>query len=141
MNGPAIAAAGDRVAVAWFTAANNMPRVRFASSPDGAASFGPAVDLDGAGSFGQVGIVLADDGTAQVSWWRAAQGGGTDLVLRSVAVDGTLGEPRVLAHSGAVQPVDVPQIVKTGDGVLVAWTSLDDDATVHLVLAQSPSSG
>jgi hypothetical protein len=136
VNGPAIAAAGDRVAVAWFTAADDKPRVRFASSTDGAASFGPAIDLDQAGSFGQVGVVLADDGTARVSWWRAAQGGGTDLVLRTVAFDGSAGETRVLAHSAAVQPVDVPQIVKVGNGVLVAWTSLDDDATVHVLLAQ-----
>jgi hypothetical protein len=80
--------------------------------------------------------VLADDGTAKVSWWRAAQGGGTDLVLRAVAPDGSLGDARVLAHSGAVQPVDVPQIVKVGDGVLVAWTTLDGDATVHVLLVQ-----
>ncbi|HXS79789.1 MAG TPA: hypothetical protein VN818_05870 [Gammaproteobacteria bacterium] len=136
VNGPAIAAAGDRVAVAWFTAAGNKPRVRFASSTDGAASFGPAIDLDGTGSFGQVGLVLADDGAAKVSWWRAAQGGGTDLVLRTVALDGSLGEARVLAHSAAVQPVDVPQVVKVGDGVLVAWTSLDGDTTVHVLYAQ-----
>ena len=136
VNGPAIAAVGDRVAVAWFTAAGDTPRVRFASSTDGAASFGPAIDLDGAGSFGQVGLVLADDGAAKVSWWRAAQSGGTDLVLRTVALDGSLGEARVLAHSAAVQPVDVPQVVKVGDGVLVAWTSLDGDATVHVLYAQ-----
>ena len=30
VNGPAIAAAGERVAVAWFTAAGDAPRVRFA---------------------------------------------------------------------------------------------------------------
>jgi hypothetical protein len=141
VNGPAIAAAGERVAVAWFTAAGGAPRVRFASSTDGGASFASAIDLDGAGSFGQVGIVLADDGTARVSWWRAAQGGGTDLVLRAVAPDGSVGATRVLAHSTAVQPVDVPQLVKLGDGVLVAWTSTDDDATVHLLLAQGTPPG
>ena len=134
VNGPAIAADGERVAVAWFTAAGGAPRVRFARSADGAASFAPALDLDGAGSFGQVGLVLAADGTAKVTWWRAAAGGGTDLVLRTVAPDGALGEPRVLAHSGAVQPVDVPQIVAVGDDLLIAWTSLDDDATVHVLL-------
>ena len=61
---------------------------------------------------------------------------GGRLVLRAVAPDGSLGGTRVLAHSNAVQPVDVPQLVKVGDGVLVAWTSTDDDATVHLLLAQ-----
>ena len=140
VNGPAIAAAGERVAVAWFTAAGGTPRVRFAWSTDGAASFAPAIDLDGAGSFGQVGVVLDDDGTARVSWWRAAQGGGTDLVLRAVAPDGSVGATRVLAHSTAVQPVDVPQLAKVGDGVLVAWTSTDD-ATVHVLLAQGTPPG
>jgi hypothetical protein len=141
VNGPAIAAAGDRVAVAWFTAADDTPRVRFAWSTDGAASFERAFDLDGAGSFGQVGLVLGDDGAATVTWWRAARSGGTDLVLRSVATDGSVNEPRVLAHSAATQPVDVPQIVKVGDGVLVAWTSLDGDGTVHVLLAQGTPPG
>ena len=141
VNGPAIAADGERVVVAWFTAAGGQPRVRFAQSNDGAASFAPALELDGAGSFGQVGIALADDGTAKVSWWRSAAGGGTDLVLRTVAPDGTPDDPRVLAHSSALQPVDVPQIVEVGDGVLVAWTSLDDDATVHVVFVEHPSRG
>jgi hypothetical protein len=142
VNGPAIAAAGDRVVVAWFTAAGGTPRVRFASSTDGGASFGAAVDLDGAGSFGQVGLVLADDGTAKASWWRAAKGGGTDLVLRTVAPDGSLGEAQILAHSAAVQPVDVPQLVKVEGGVLVAWTSVEGDATVHVLLAQgTPPAG
>jgi hypothetical protein len=141
VNGPAIAAAGDRVAVAWFTAAGDTPRVRFAWSTDGAASFERAFDLDGAGSFGQVGLVLGDDGAAKVTWWRAARSGGTDLVLRAVAPDGSVNEPRVLAHSAAAQPVDVPQIVKARDGVLVAWTSLDGDATVHVLLVQGTPPG
>jgi hypothetical protein len=141
VNGPAIAADGQSVAVAWFTAAAGVPRVRFARSADGAASFQPALDLDAAGSFGQVGIVLADDGTAKVTWWRAAPGGGTDLVLRAVALDGSVNEPRVLAHSTAAQPVDVPQLAAVGDDLLIAWTSLDDDATVHVLLVQDAPRG
>jgi hypothetical protein len=141
VNGPAIAAQGDRVAVAWFTAAGDLPRVRFARSDDAAATFAPALDLDAVGSFGQVGLVLGADATAQVTWWRAAAGGGTDLVLRTVGPDGTLGALRVLAHSAAGQPVDVPQIAAVGGGLLVAWTSLDDDATVHLLLVESAPPG
>jgi hypothetical protein len=133
VNGPAIAVAGERVAVAWFTAANDTPRVRFAWSGDGAASFAPALDLDGAGSFGQVGLVVDAAGTALVTWWRAAPGGGTDLALRTVNADGTLGEVRVVAHSAAAQPVDVPQLIAAGEDLLMAWTSLDDE-TVHVLL-------
>jgi hypothetical protein len=134
VNGPAIAADGERVAVAWFTAAGGTPGVRFARSADGAASFAPPLDLDGTGSFGQVGLVLAADGTAMVTWWRAAASGGTELVLRTVSPGGALDAPRVLAQSSAVQPVDVPQLVAVGGDLLVAWTSLDDDPTVHVLL-------
>jgi hypothetical protein len=141
VNGPRIAAAGERVAVAWFTAPDGAARVRFAWSTDGAASFAPALELDGAGSFGQVGLLLDADGTAIVTWWRAATGGGTDLVLRTVLANGALSEPRVVAHSATAQPVDVPQIVRVGDDVLVAWTSLDDDATVHVLLVQGARDG
>ncbi len=141
VNGPAIAADGERVAIAWFTAAGDVPRVRFARSADGAASFEPALDLDAAGSFGQVGIVLAADGTAKVTWWRAAPGGGTNLVLRSVTLGGAVSEPRVLAHSAAAQPVDVPQIAAVGEDLLIAWTSLDDEATVHVLLVQDTPRG
>ena len=131
VNGPAIAAAGDGIAVAWFTAANDAPRVRFARSSDGARSFAPAVDVDGAGSFGQVGLLLERDGTAVVTWWRKAASGGMDLAARKVRADNTLGEIRVLAHSSEGQPVDVPQLIAAGDAMLVAWTSLDGPGAVH----------
>jgi hypothetical protein len=63
-------------------------------------------------------------------------------VLRTVALDGSLGPPRILAHSGAGQPVDVPQIAAVGDGLLIAWTSLDDaDATVHVLLVHGTPPG
>jgi hypothetical protein len=54
-----------------------------------------------------------------------------DLAVRKVGADGALGEPRVLAHSGEAQPVDVPQLMAVGDTVLAAWTSLDRPGTVH----------
>jgi hypothetical protein len=140
VNGPRVAAAGNRVAVAWFTAPEGAARVRFAWSTDGAASFAPALELDGAGSFGQVGLLLDADGTAFVSWWRAAPAGGTDLVLRTVGADNALGEVQVVAHSTAAQPVDVPQLVRAGDDLLVAWTSLDDE-TVHTLLVRPAPRG
>jgi hypothetical protein len=134
VNGPAIAAAGEHLAVAWFTAAGEEPRVRFARSTDGARSFARAIDLDGAGSFGQVGLLLDQDGAAIVSWWRRAASGGLELVARRVHGDDTLGELRVLAESGEGQPVDVPQIAAAEGGVLVAWTSLSGSGAVHTLL-------
>jgi hypothetical protein len=110
--------------------------VRFARSSDGARSFAPAVDVDGAGPFGQVGLLLERDGRAIVTWWRRAAGGGLDLAARTVAPDGALGELRVLAHSSEAQPVDVPQLIAAGEDALVAWTTLEPDGAVHTVLVE-----
>jgi hypothetical protein len=134
VNGPALAANGDAIAVAWFTAANDAPRVRLARSEDAGASFAPPIEIDGAGSFGQVGVLLARDGTAIVTWWRRAAAGGTDLALRTVAPDGALGDVHVLAHSPAFQPLDVPQVIAAGGAVLVAWTSLEGSGEVRALL-------
>ena len=122
VNGPAIDARGAAVAVAWFTAPGNRPKVRAARSSDGGATFGAAVDVDGSGSFGHVGVALLDPETAIVSWWRSAAGGGTDLVAQAVGSDGVLGERRVVAHAAASRPTDVPQMVAVGRRLLFAWT-------------------
>src|SRR5690606_922223 len=114
VNGPAADALGDTVAVAWFTAPGNRPKVRFARSADGGATFSAAVDVDGAGTFGHVGVALVDPATAVVSWWRSGDGGGTDLVARAIGADGALGERRVVAHAAASRPSDVPQVVAVG---------------------------
>jgi hypothetical protein len=67
VNGPEIAADGDLVAVAWFTAAGAEPRVQMAISHDAGASFGRPVLIDGEGPLGRVDVVL-DGKEAVVSW-------------------------------------------------------------------------
>jgi len=139
VNGPQVAAAGERVVVAWFTAAGDRPRVRVAASTDGAQTFEPAVDIDGTGSFGQVGLVLDNDGTALVTWWRKAASGGLELALRAVGADGSLGRVLVLAQSRESQPVDVPQVIAADTGLLIAWTSLDEAGAVHTLFIDDRS--
>jgi len=130
VNGPAIAANGEDVAAAWFTAAGDEPRVRFARSSDGGTSFGSPVDIDAAGSYGQVDLVLRDDGVAALSWWRRAEAGGIDLALRTVSPDGALGSVELVAHNDVSQPIDVPQMIAVDDGLLLAWSTFADDGAV-----------
>jgi hypothetical protein len=135
VNGPAIAARGDRVAVAWFTAPDNRSRVRFAASTDGAASFAPAVDVDADAPIGHVGVALADERTAFVIWWRPAAQGGAELAVRSVDFDGMLGPIVVVARSSSSRPDDVPQIAQVGKRLLLAWTDTGDVQTVRTAVA------
>jgi hypothetical protein len=125
VNGPAIAASGRRVAVAWFTAAPPNPRVQVAFSADGGATFGPAVLVDGGKPFGRVDLALDANGDALVSW-LAAGGKGADLRLRRISPRGKLGKPLTLASTSAARSSGFPRLVRLGDRLLLAW--VDDGA-------------
>ena len=99
-------ASGNDIVAAWFTAADGRGHVRMARSSDAGVSFAPPVEIDNGGAYGQVSVVLSEDGTAFVSWWRRAQDG-AELAVRSVTGDGKLGEPRVIGRTRASRP-DVP---------------------------------
>ena len=122
VNGPALARQSREIVVAWFTAAAERARVLVARSHDAGANFGTPVEVDTEGAFGHVDVVLADDGAAIVSWWRRNASGGSELSVRRVAADGALGAIQHVAKSQASRPVDFPQMVKSGNGVVVAWT-------------------
>ena len=122
VNGPAIAANGDSVAVAWFTAANNEPIVKFAFSSDGAGTFGAPVHVATDRPIGRVGILLADATTAIVSWLRQGKGGSGEVMARAVYADGRLGPAKLIATTGAGRLSGFPQVAAHGDGIVFAWT-------------------
>jgi ribonuclease BN (tRNA processing enzyme) len=126
VNGPAIAASGDSVAVAWFTAADNEPIVKFAFSPDGAETFGAAVTVATDWPIGRVGILLVDPTTAIVSWLRQGEGGSGEVMARAVHADGRLGPARHIATTLAGRLSGFPQIAAHGDHIVFAWTGTGD---------------
>jgi hypothetical protein len=122
VNGPAIAADGERVAVAWYTAAGDSPRVRLGLSTDGAASFDQTFDVDATNVIGRVDVELVDDSGAVVSWLRAANDKAADLVLRRVSATGAMGPIATIARTGAARPSGFPQMVRSGAALVLAWT-------------------
>jgi hypothetical protein len=126
VNGPAIAARGEEVVAAWFTAPGNVPKTRFARSGDGGATFDPPIEIDGQGSFGHVDVVLLEHGAAIVSWWRRGEGVGTALMARRIERSGELGAPRLIADNATAQPLDVPQMIETDGTLVFAWTDARD---------------
>ena len=141
VNGPAIAARDDDVAAAWFTAPDEQPRVRFARSRDGGRSFDAALDIDSAGAYGQVDVVLLDDATAVVTWWRRAEGGRTALVFRTVGREGVLGPITTIAENATSQPLDVPEAIVTHGALLVTWTDSENGGRVRAALVRNLGAG
>ncbi len=121
INGPVLDAKGNDVVAAWFTAADGRGHVRLARSSDGGASFSAPVEIDGDGAYGQVGVVLTDDGRAFVSWWRRAADVGSQLAVRAVARNGELGGRQVVGRTRASRPDTVPQMKRSGQRLVFVW--------------------
>ena len=122
VNGPAIAAQGSRVAVAWFSAAGGEPRVQLAYSTDAGRHFGQPLEVTGEENYGRVRVVLLENGDAAVSWLCRVPGDGAVPCLRRVAADGSRGPIRTLNAGGTVPALSVPQLARAGDDLVMAWT-------------------
>jgi hypothetical protein len=133
VNGPAIDTLSSAAAAAWFTAPANAPKVRVAFSADGGATFGAPIDVDAAGSLGQVGVALTAEDVAVVSWWRRAAAGGAELALRMVRRSGELGPILAAGTVSSSRPDVVPQLIRNGDALILAWNKPGEVSGVRLL--------
>jgi hypothetical protein len=122
VNGPSIAASGRQVAVAWFTAAQDVPRVKLAFSDDAGGSFGEPVVVDDGRPIGRVETMLLDDGSALVCWMESTGDGGA-IRLRRIRRDGEADEAITIAPSGTARSNGFPQLARAGDRLFIAWTA------------------
>lgn len=121
VNGPAIDSAGGRTAVAWFTAADNIPKVSVAFSDDDGASFGPALRIDQGAATGQVDVIQRADGSALVSWLEYTAIGEALLLCR-VTPEAGCERPKVLAIVRSGRSMGFPRMTLAADGLYVVWT-------------------
>jgi hypothetical protein len=121
VNGPAIAAAGRRVAVAWFTGAPPGPRVQLAFSEDGGATFGKPVLVDGEKPLGRLDLALDANGNALVSWLALEDNNVAGLRLRRVSPAGKAEATVILARTSASRSGGVPRVAATNGKLFVAW--------------------
>jgi hypothetical protein len=109
------------VAVAWFTAAKDEPKVKLIFSADSGATFGQTIRVDDGTPVGRVDVLMLSDGSALVCWLeRTAKGG--EVRLRRVRSNGSLDPAVTVAESGVARTSGFPQITRAGNEVIVAWT-------------------
>jgi hypothetical protein len=125
VNGPAIAARGREVAVAWMTVQDDRGQAFVAFSNDAGTTFGAPIRLDEEASQGRVGIALMADGSAVASWLEFANQR-TELRTRSVEPSGTRRPARTVAGLAGGRASGYPRLVRRGDEVLLAWTETGD---------------
>ena len=144
VNGPAVDARGDAVSVAWFTGANDRPRVYLAFSADGGASFGEPVRVDDGDPSGRVDVRRLSDGSTVVSWLERDDRGGAELRLASFGADGRRGGAVSIATSTSERASGFPRMVVSPWSpreVVLAWTdvSVADRPQVRLARVEVPS--
>lgn len=136
VNGPAIDANDRLVAVAWFTAASDSPRVMLAFSEDGGESFGSPIQVAGSGeigrSLGRVDLALTPDGFALVSWLHEREGTAA-LMLALLDPAGSRSGTTVVPQLDGGRATGFPRLALRGDQVLLAWTEPGDPARLRLV--------
>jgi hypothetical protein len=135
VNGPSLAAEGPRVALSWFTAAGDQPRVKLAFSQDGGATFGAPVVVDDGRPIGRVDVVLLPGGAALVSWMEQVADG-AELRVRAVTADGVKGEATTVADSSAARSSGFPRMERAGSEVVAAWRDPSDPPRVRTAVLQ-----
>lgn len=130
VNGPQAASVGDTVVVAWFTAAHDTARVNIARSIDGGATFGPPLRIDDGDPIGRVDVVLDDDANPVVVWLEQRTPTDAEVLARKI-VGNSLGETRVLSRTSGARQSGFPRLVRHGNDVVAAWTSVNP-LQVHL---------
>jgi len=120
VNGPSIDAAGNQVVVAWFTGADNEPKVKTAHSTNGGKSFSEPVEIASDGTLGHVGVSLIDKHSYVVSWMESDKDGSYNINLRAVTQDGQVGASNTVGRTSVARIV--PQMVRVGDNLILAWT-------------------
>lgn len=139
VNGPAVAARGERVAVAWFTGAGDIPRVQLAFSADAGMSFGEPVRIDDGNPAGRVDVAILDDGSAVVSWLERA-GGSAEVRIRTVLDDGRRGPATSVGSTADGRSSGFPRMARGPRGdLLLAWTDSRDGGSRVRIARASPA--
>ncbi len=132
VNGPSIAARGDTVAVAWFTAADDIPRVRLAFSYDGGSTFARPTNVATRGALGRVSVSMVDGG-AMVTYLRGSIAGSGVLTRYIMLPDGRGTAPMLLGESVAERSSGFPVAVRRRSDLVAAWTVPGTPRTIRVV--------
>lgn len=132
VNGPYLGASGKSVALAWYTAAKDQPRVKVAFSSDAGATFGAPITVDLGQPSGRVATTLLADGSALVSWIERTGGDTAGVLVRRVTSDGKLGAPVTVAASSASRASGFPRMALAGDQLYFAWTQPGRPSSVRV---------
>ncbi len=125
INGPAVAARGKDVVVAWFTAPSEKNQSFVAFSHDAGRTFGQPTRVDDVSSLGRMAVALAPDGSAVVGWVEFANEK-SQFKVRRIDANGTKRPPTTVADMSGTR---FPRLALGKGEVVMAWTETEKDSS------------
>jgi hypothetical protein len=133
VNGPAVAAHEDTVAIAWYCAPENTAQVKVIFSYDGGMTFGEPVRVDQGSPLGRVDLVWIKGNEMLVSWMESSPDG-AQIIAARVIPQGKRGKGVVISSTTASRQSGFPVMTRSEEGVVIAWTQGDSATVVRSAL-------
>lgn len=123
VNGPVLSTDGSRLALAWFTGADERPRIMVASIDESLDSREPLMISDDA-VFGSMSAVHDEDGALLVTWLQEGTPSGRWMLSRIDFEDEST-ITTTLTDAPAGRAAGIARLARHADTVLFAWTYHD----------------
>ena len=131
VNGPAVSAKDDQVAVAWFTAKEDTPKVQLALSSDSGDTFSEPIVIASPETNGRVDTAILKADAIAVSWIDITEAH-AKIMLSLFSSQGVLLHTSVVAKTSASRRSGFPIIESVGDSVFVTWTDVGETPQVKV---------
>lgn len=119
-NAASVSAKGSRAVIAWYTGAQNSPRVEAVFSADAGSTFTKPILVSTGHAYGYTSAVLEEDGGAVVSWLEQAPDNSSRVLVRRINAAGVPG-PVLLVAQGGRMALGYPRLFHSASGTFIAW--------------------
>lgn len=122
VNGPQADAIDEQVAVVWFTAANDEPKVQLSLSGDAGEHPSVPVKVSHKATAGRADVKLINKDYVAVSWIEMVDNAGV-LKVAIFTIDGQRLEEWDITPISSERKSGFPQLTSDGKTLVVAWTT------------------
>ena len=130
VNGPAVVANNKMVVVAWYTESNQTPKVQYAFSQDGGATFGNVIRSDDGRPMGRIDL-LYHKGEVYQTWMERIEQGDAEIRMR-VLSKSAAGSSKTIQGVNSARRSGFPNLASAEDGIMLAFTEVIDNDKPHV---------
>ena len=125
VNGPKVDVKSKNLAVAWFTASDDNPRVNVSFSKTNGDSFNTPLKVNDHSAIGRVDVAFLNDNEVIVSYMEVDDIKAY-LRIKKVSVNGEVSEPITISEIDGGRNTGVPQLEVINNEIFIVWTIFTD---------------